>query len=72
MFTNNATERASGIFSGFTSRWNPLTRIVHALVKVDEDTIKVPIDHRQIMFIQKEYDIGRRSSYNSMMATGMS
>jgi hypothetical protein len=58
MFTNNAAERAIGILSGFTGRWNPLSRIVHLLVNVNGNTLRVPIDHRQMQFIRKEYDIG--------------
>lgn len=58
MFTKNEAGRASGVLAGFTGRWNPLTTIVYMLVKVNDKTIKVPIDHRQVRFIQKEYDIG--------------
>jgi hypothetical protein len=58
MFTKNAGNKASGTLAGFTSRWNPLARRVYVLIKINNKTIKVPIDHRQLKFIQNEYAVG--------------
>ncbi len=58
MLTKNTIDKAHGILTGITSRWNPLSRTVHMLVKVNGNTIRVPIDHRQVKYMQKEHNIG--------------
>jgi hypothetical protein len=43
---------------GFTSRLNPLSRIVDIRVRVDRSIIKIPIDYRQLRFVLKEHPVG--------------
>ena len=43
---------------GYTSRWNPLSPYAHVIVKVGHDTLRIPVDHRQVKYIRNEYPIG--------------
>lgn len=58
MSRKRAAKKISGILVGFTRRWNPLATKVNVLVKVDKRVVKLPIDCRQIKFIQCENAIG--------------
>ncbi len=47
-----------GELVGYRPRLHPLTMLAHVLVKVNNKIIKIPIDYRQVHFVQKEYPIG--------------
>lgn len=49
---------ATGIFKGIKKHWNPLVNDANILVNVEGTLIKVPIDRRQVPFLEKEYKIG--------------
>jgi len=60
MVRRRKLERASGILTGFSRRWNPFSTKVNIRINVGKKTIKVPIDYRQRKFIEVEYAIGSR------------
>jgi hypothetical protein len=43
---------------GSTTRLNPFSKIIDVIVRIDRSIIKIPVDHRQIKFILKEYPVG--------------
>ncbi len=49
---------ATGTIKGIKKHWNPLVNDAHILVDIDGTMIKVPIDRRQIPFLEKEYKVG--------------
>ena len=48
----------TGKLVSYTSRWNPFSNDISAVVKIGDDTRKIPIDSRQREFLQKEYPPG--------------
>jgi hypothetical protein len=49
---------ATGIFKGIKKPWNPLVNDAYIRVDIGGTLVKVPIDRRQIPFLEKEYAIG--------------
>jgi len=49
---------ATGIFKGIKTHWNPLVNDAYILVDVGGTMIKVPLDRRQLPFLEKEYAVG--------------
>jgi hypothetical protein len=58
-------EVACGILVGYTSRWNPFTTKVNVLINVNGKVMKIPIDYRQLKFVQKEYAVGSKVEIES-------
>lgn len=48
----------NGVLKGFKMNWNPLITQAYMQVKVSGEIMDVPIDRRQIRFVEKEYHIG--------------
>lgn len=46
-----------GEVAGYVRGWIPLS-MAHMVVKINRDVVKIPVDQRQVQFIQKEYPIG--------------
>ncbi|HTY89826.1 MAG TPA: hypothetical protein VMC84_01485 [Methanocella sp.] len=47
-----------GRVAGYATGWISISSLAHIVVKVGHDTIRIPIDQRQIKFIQKEHPVG--------------
>ncbi len=43
---------------GYTPRLNPFSMMSKVTVKVNDKTIRIPFDHRQIKFVEKVYPVG--------------
>ncbi len=48
----------TGVLKGFKKNWNPFANQAHMQVKVGARVVEVPIDRRQIPFVEKEYGVG--------------
>jgi hypothetical protein len=48
----------TGEMIGYTSRWNIFSNSIKAIVNIEGKARKIPIDNRQIKFLQKEYPPG--------------
>lgn len=46
-----------GEVAGYKHGWIPMSP-AHMVVKTSGDMIKIPVDQRQVKFIQKEYPVG--------------
>ena len=46
-----------GEVAGYTRGWIPMSP-AHLVVKAGREMIKIPVDQRQVRFIQKEYPVG--------------
>jgi hypothetical protein len=46
-----------GKLIGFTKHWNPFNSEVFARVEIDYTVVNVPVDYRQLKFIQKEHPL---------------
>lgn len=46
-----------GKLKGFSKHWNPFRNEVFALVEVDSEVMNIPVDYRQLKFIQKEHPL---------------
>ncbi len=49
---------ATGLLRGFRKNWNPLVKNAFMEVEVDGRMLYVPIDIRQIRFVEKEFQVG--------------
>ncbi len=47
-----------GEVDGYVPRLNPFSTMARMVVRVGNKTIRIPVDHRQVKFIGKEYPIG--------------
>jgi hypothetical protein len=54
----NTTEVAVGLLKGFKKDWNPFIREAYMQVDVKGKIFNLPIDRRQIRFVEKEYQVG--------------
>ena len=43
---------------GFTPRLNPFSMMAKMIVRVNDRTISIPVDRRQVKFIENEYPAG--------------
>ena len=43
---------------GYTLPLNPFSRMAKVIVRVNNRVIRIPVDHRQVKFIGKEYPVG--------------
>ena len=48
---------AMGRLMGFTKHWNPFKNEIFALVELESEVIKLPIDYRQLKYVQKEHPV---------------
>lgn len=48
----------TGELIAYKERSNPFTTRMYAMVKIDKTILKIPMDHRQKLYIQKEYPVG--------------
>ncbi len=48
----------TGVLKGFKKDWNPFTNKAYMQVKVGGRIMDVPVDRRQIRFVEKEYKVG--------------
>ncbi len=46
-----------GEVAGYKRGWTPLSP-AHLVVKAGGDILRIPVDQRQVRFIQKEYPVG--------------
>lgn len=49
---------ATGVLKGYKKHWNPLVNEAFIQIDIGSTRISVPIDRRQIQFLEKEYSIG--------------
>ncbi len=60
MINNNIPNTAIGEVVSYNRRLNPFSKIADVLVKVNDQKIQIPVDHRQVRFIEKEYPEGSK------------
>ncbi len=58
LYLKNNIRVVNGVLKGFKMNWNPLITQAYMQVKVNGEIMDVPIDRRQIRFIEKEYRVG--------------
>jgi hypothetical protein len=58
LYLKNDRKVVNGVLKGFKMNWNPLITQAYMQVKVGGEIMDVPIDRRQIRFVEKEYRIG--------------
>jgi hypothetical protein len=43
---------------GYTRPLNPFTMMARAIIKINNRVIRIPVDYRQVKFIEREYPVG--------------
>ncbi len=58
MFGKHSKSAIFGQVTGYASGWNPLSHKAYMVVNVGGETLHVPVDHRQIRFMELEHPVG--------------